>query len=222
MAKPSRTRQLTGWAILLALVLLAGRAVRSIVGKPSFENWPLALSALLWVLFSMYWSIAAKNSSRATRSETRGSRRVHEILLNVGLLLLFIPVPGMTQRFAPLSPIVTAAGLAVQIACGALGIWARKHLGAHWSGEITIKVDHQLIRTGPYRLIRHPIYTAMLGMFAGTAIVSGQTHALLGLALGVIAYWRKIRMEEENLNDAFGDAYHDYRRETWALVPGVF
>ena len=95
-------------------------------------------------------------------------------------------------------------------------------MGAHWSGEITIKVDHQLIRTGPYRLIRHPIYTAMLGMFVGTAIVSGQTHALLGLALAIIAYWRKIRMEEANLNDAFGDAYRDYRRETWALVPGVF
>jgi len=71
-------------------------------------------------------------------------------------------------------------------------------------------------------VIRHPIYTAMLGMFVGTAIVSGQTHALLGLALGAGAYWRKIRMEEANLHDAFGEAYHDYRRGTWALLPGVF
>jgi len=129
MAKPSRTRQLIGWAILIALILLAGRAVRSIIGKPSLENWPLAVSALLWVLFSIYWSVAAKNSSKAARSETRGSRRVHEILLNVGLLLLFIPLPGMTQRFMPMSMLVTAAGLGIQVACGALGIWARKHLG---------------------------------------------------------------------------------------------
>lgn len=179
--------------------------------KPLLSG-PLVVSTVLWCLFSLYWSHAAQNSSKASRSESRGSRRVHELLLNAGLLLLIIPVPGLKQRFLPDSRVIAIAGLGLQIACGALGIWARKHLGAHWSGEITIKVDHQLIRTGPYRVIRLPIYTAMLGMFVGTAIVSGQMHALLGLALGCIAYWRKIRMEEANLHDVFGSAYSDCRR----------
>ena len=77
----------------------------------------------------------------------------------------------------------------------------------------------ELIRSGPYRFVRHPIYTAWLGMFAGTAIVSGQMHALLGFAMAAFAYWRKIRLEEANLRNAFGPEYDAYRRETWALVP---
>ncbi len=101
-------------------------------------------------------------------------------------------------------------------------MWARRHLGANWSGEITIKVDHRLVRTGPYRKIRHPIYTAMLGMFVGTCIVSGELHAIMGTALCALAYWRKIRLEESNLDEAFGPDYAAYRRESWALLPGLF
>lgn len=100
-----------------------------------------------------------------------------------------------------------------------LGVWARRHLGSHWSGEITIKVDHRLIRSGPYQFVRHPIYTAMLGMFVGTAFVSGQLHALLGLGMAVFAYGRKIRLEEANLQKAFGAEYDAYRRDAGALVP---
>ena len=86
-------------------------------------------------------------------------------------------------------------------------------------GSTLIKVDHRLIRSGPYRFVRHPIYTAMLGMFAGTAVVSGQLHAAAGLAMAGFAYWRKIRLEEANLRKAFGPAYDAYRRATGSLVP---
>ena len=113
------------------------------------------------------------------------------------------------------------AGLGIQTVSAALGVWARRHLGSHWSGEIAIKVDHRIVQSGPYRLIRHPIYTAMLGMFAGTALMSGQLHALLGLVMAAIAYGRKIRLEEASLCQAFGPAYDAYRRDTWALVPGL-
>jgi protein-S-isoprenylcysteine O-methyltransferase Ste14 len=78
-----------------------------------------------------------------------------------------------------------------------------------------------LIRTGPYRFLRHPIYTAMLGMFLGTAISSSQYHALLGLAM-MLAYVRKTRREEDILQQTFGAAYDDYRRDTWGLVPFLF
>jgi protein-S-isoprenylcysteine O-methyltransferase Ste14 len=113
----------------------------------------------------------------------------------------------------PLGPVFASRRLP------ALGVWARRHLGCYWSGEIAIKVDHRLIRSGPYRFVRHPIYTAMLGMFAGTAVVSGQLHAALGLAMAGFAYWRKIRLEEANLRKAFGPEYDAYRRATGSLVP---
>src|SRR5271154_2768146 len=156
---------------------------------------PMLVSVVEWVVLILYWNAAAKKASPAKSSESRGSRRVHELLMNVALLLVIFPVPGLRQRFLPDLLVVVWMGLAIQTASGALGIWARRILGRHWSGEITIKVDHQLIRSGPYRWVRHPIYTAWLGMFAGTAVVSGEVHALLGLALVAFAYWRKIQLE---------------------------
>lgn len=206
--------------LLLVLAVIAA-LLRRRFGPASFHAGPMWWSVLLWCVFTVYWSAAAKNSAAAKKSESGDSRRVHVLLLNVALLLVLIPVPGLRQRFLPVSTIVAVVGLAIQTAFGFLGVWARRHLGANWSGEITIKVEHELIRTGPYRFVRHPIYTAMLGMFAGSAIVSGEVRALIGLALGIIAYWRKIRLEEKNLEEAFGAAWSDYRVRTRALIPGL-
>ena len=96
---------------------------------------------------------------------------------------------------------------------------ARKHLGRNWSAEIASKVDHQLIKSGPYRLIRHPIYTGMLGMFVGTAFVSGELHGLVAVAMISVAYVRKIRLEEQNLRSVFGVQYDEYKKKSWALIP---
>ena len=115
-----------------------------------------------------------------------------------------------------------AAGLAVEATGLFLAIWARRHLGRNWSGEITIKVEHQLIRSGPYRLLRHPIYTGLLAMYAAPALVTGEWLAVIGLAVAGFAYWRKIWLEETTLYGAFGADYDAYRRTTWALVPGLF
>lgn len=207
---------------VLIVIWIAGRIGRRMLGAPSFHNAPTWWSVILWCLFTVYWSVAARNSAPETKSESTKSRRFHELALNLALLLALIPIPGLRQRFLPESEAIAVSGLAVQALFGLLGVWARRHLGANWSGRITIKVDHRLIRTGPYRFVRHPIYTAMLGMFLGTAIVAGETHALFGLALAIFAYWRKIRLEEANLDEAFGPLYATYRRETRALVPGLF
>jgi protein-S-isoprenylcysteine O-methyltransferase Ste14 len=111
-------------------------------------------------------------------------------------------------------------GLALQTASAAFGIWARRHLGRNWSADVRIAVGHELVRTGPYRVVRHPIYAAMLGMFLGTAISSGQLHGLVGLALLLFAYARKTRLEEAILQQHFGAQWDEYRRSTWALLPG--
>ena len=79
-----------------------------------------------------------------------------------------------------------------------------------------------MIRSGPYRMLRHPIYTGLLTMYLGTVFVTGEWLALIGLAMALFAYWRKIRLEEANLNVAFGADYDAYCRDTWALVPGLF
>ncbi len=189
---------------------------------PPTTNWPMWLSAAGWVGFSVYWGIAGKNSAAVQTSESAESRRVHVLLTNIGQLLLFVPVPGLRQVIVPESPVWIAVGLAMQWGAIALAVWARRRLGSNWSGRIEIKKDHELVRTGPYRLLRHPIYTAVLGLCLGTALVNRQVHAVVGVAMVVGAYWRKIRLEEAKLREAFGPEYDRYRRQTWGMIPGWF
>ncbi len=174
-----------------------------------------------WVAFSLYWDIAAKNSAPAKSSESKASRGAHVFLANMALVLIAAPIRGF-GRFLPASSLVMVVGLAIDIAGLSLAIWARRHLGRNWSGEITIKQDHQLVRTGPYRHLRHPIYTGLLTMYAGMTLATGEVLAILGLAVAVIAYWRKTRMEEKTLSAAFGPEYDTYRTDTWAIVPWIF
>ena len=188
----------------------------------TLKDWPILVSFLPWVAFSMYWEWQSKNSAPALRSESKASRAVHVTLANLALILIFWPSKSLSQPFLPDVLIVKIFGIAVEAGGVALAIWARRILGRNWSGEITIKEEHELIRTGPYATVRHPIYSGLLAMYAGTAMVSGQMHALLGLLLGIVAYLRKTAMEEENLVNAFGGKYDVYRQETSALVPGVY
>jgi protein-S-isoprenylcysteine O-methyltransferase Ste14 len=135
------------------------------------------------------------------------------------LALAFIRVPELGRTWLPNASYMIPIGLLVQVSSAFLAVWARRHLGRNWSGAITAKVDHQLVRTGPYRLVRHPIYSAMLGMFAATALVSGELHGLLALVVISVAYWRKIRLEEQHLRGVFGSGYDEYRRTTRAVIP---
>jgi protein-S-isoprenylcysteine O-methyltransferase Ste14 len=179
-------------------------------------------SIAMWCVIEIYWDVAKRKSAPTAESESRGSRWVHLVLISVAQLLILIPNQGLRERWLPASLLVTVAGLTLNAAGLILAIWARRCLGRYWSGEITIKVEHQLIRSGPYRVLRHPIYTALLALYLGTAIVSGELHALIGYVLAVLAYLRKIRLEEANLRKAFGAAYESYRGESWALLPGLY
>lgn len=178
---------------------------------------------LLWLVFSIYWTIASKNSAKAQSSESKASAAFHQIVLNVALLLLFIPVPGLTGWFLPRRfYFLVVVGAVVQAAFILLAVSARRHLGRNWSVEVRIGEGHELVRTGPYRTLRHPIYTAMLGMFAGSAVASSQYHALLAVAILVIAYLRKTRLEENIMRETFGVEWDSYQQNTWRLVPLLF
>ena len=208
------------WIVRLLLLLLLVKLLRN--PRPLVHN-RMFPALLLWFGFFVYWAIAGRNSAPTKNSESKKSTYFHALLLNSALILLFWPAPGLKGWFLPLGlPHLVAIGAIIQVAFMLLAIWARRHLGRNWSGAVRIAEGHELVRSGPYRLLRHPIYTAMLGMFLGTAISSGQYHALLGLFLLVIAYLRKTRLEDQILQQTFGPEFDAYRRDTWALVPLVF
>ena len=105
-----------------------------------------------------------------------------------------------------------AAGLGFAIA-------ARIQLAGNWSATVTLKQDHELVRHGPYRWVRHPIYTGLLVAILGCAVAEGEWRGPVALALFTIAFVIKSGIEERYLTDQFGDAYARYRREVPALLP---
>jgi protein-S-isoprenylcysteine O-methyltransferase Ste14 len=98
---------------------------------------------------------------------------------------------------------------------------ARAWLGRNWSAEVTIKQNHELVRSGPYTIVRHLIYTGMLLELVGTALSVGKWRALVGLVLIVAALLRKLSIEERFMSEQFGEAYARYRAEVPGLIPFV-
>jgi protein-S-isoprenylcysteine O-methyltransferase Ste14 len=110
--------------------------------------------------------------------------------------------------------ILLALGLGV-------AVWARRHLSTYWSGTITIKSEHRLIRTGPYARVRHPIYSGFIVGMVGTALALGELRGFLAVLILIIAYCRKIQIEEAWLLQRFGEEYRRYQRAVKALLPFV-
>ena len=205
-------------AVVGLLLFVAVAAIYLVTARTGSLLW---VSAALWLVFIGYWNAFATNSAPISNSESPASRQLHQLLMYGSLALAFIRVPGLGQRWLPAAVWLVTIGLCLHAGSALLAIWARRHLGRNWSGAVTAKVDHQLIRTGPYRVIRHPIYSGMLGMFLGTALVSGELHGLLAVLIIAVAYWRKIRLEEQLLSKVFGAQYSEYRQKSWALIPGL-
>ena len=182
------------------------------------------LVGALWIAWAVYWFVAARLVKQNRREESALSRAAHIVPLGIAAWLLWAPaLPGhfLEGRFLPAAPATYWTGVVI-VALGLLfAIWARNVLGRNWSGIVTLKQDHELIRTGPYRYVRHPIYTGLLIAFAGSAIARGEWRGLLALAIAFVALWRKLKLEEQWMIDTFGDAYRRYRDEVRALIPFV-
>jgi protein-S-isoprenylcysteine O-methyltransferase Ste14 len=209
--------------MLLAALLGARLAMRfKQFMSAGLAHAPIVISIAGFAAWAIYWE-AASTHRETKRAESRTSRFVHELLVNLGFLTMLVPGMFPWNLAIPGAPrLLWIAGLAIQAAGFALAIWARRALGNYWSGRIEIKVDHQLIRSGPYAALRHPIYTAILTMALGMLLVFASWNAVAGFVLVVIAYLRKIRLEEANLRNAFGAQYDEYAQSTRALVPLIY
>jgi protein-S-isoprenylcysteine O-methyltransferase Ste14 len=178
---------------------------------------------MLWAGWALYWIGSARGVKRARRRESLSSRALHVVPLGLAATLLAVPaVPGwLGARWLPPSAGTAALGTSLVGAGLALSVYARRVLGGNWSASVTLKEGHEIIATGPYRMIRHPIYTGLLAAILGTAVARGEWRGVLAFALSFAALWRKLRLEEHWLGEAFGERYADYRRRTWALLPYI-
>jgi protein-S-isoprenylcysteine O-methyltransferase Ste14 len=203
----------------LSIALFAGIAWAVWAARPS---WAMLVSGGIWVAFLVYWSAKARAPTPTVKAETQRSSLKHGAWREVGLLLLFLPVPLLNGIVLPNGPLHPFVGLAVQLLGAWFYLYAKGFLGRQWSGAISIKTEHELITSGPYRRIRHPMYTGMIAMALGTAIVSTRLHAVVGAVLVAVSYVIKIGIEEVWLGEHFGPAYEEWRRHSWKLLPPIY
>lgn len=183
------------------------------------------ITGVIWVVFWLYWLISAVMTRSGTERKGGFPFPVGFVILIVAALVLLGSGSGtddfLLSRFVPDVPYVAVAGILITAAGLLFAVWARVHLGRNWSGRPMIKVGHQLIRTGPYRYVRNPIYTGILIGFIGTVLVLGLWIAVLAAGVGLVAFLGKIRVEEKLLLEKFGEEYVQYKREVKSLIPFV-
>lgn len=178
----------------------------------------------LWIVWCVAWFAAAPFAKPTRWREAIGSRLLDRALVLACVLLFVAPhlVPRpLSARFVPAGEALPLLG-ALMVAAGlGFAAWARRHIGRNWSGRVEVKEGHALVRSGPYRFVRHPIYTGLLLAIVGTALALGEWRGALAvvLVLGVLA--RRIGAEEQRMRQTFPE-YEEYRRATPALIPRPF
>ncbi len=176
---------------------------------------------VLWAI----WAVSAFTSKRTVRRQG-GAYRWLELLALIGSFELSFNTAlrrgVLAWRFEPDWAALRWIGFAIEVAGAAFAVWARYYIGRNWSSGVTIKQDHQLMRGGPYAIVRHPIYAGLALALAGTAIAIGEVGALLGVPLLLLAWHHKAAQEELLMLQQFGDEYERYRREVKGLIPHIW
>ena len=178
----------------------------------------------VWFAVGIIWAIGALLTKRTTRIQTASSRLIQGVLAASGFLLLLRPdmsIGLLGRRILPESAAAAYIGLGLTACGAAVALWARIFLGKNWSATVTVKQDHEIIRRGPYALVRHPMYSGFLLGMLGTAIAIGEVRGVLAIALAFLGWWLKLQTEEQFMTDQFGAEYVQYRKETKALIPFV-
>ena len=182
----------------------------------------MSICGCLWIAFGVLWLVWALRSKPTQMRESLGSRFSHVVATVAAFYAMFsgdVPLGWMHTRVVPRGPWIEALGIALTVAGMAFAIWARAYLGGNWSSNVTVKVGHQLVRTGPYRWVRHPIYSGLILAMMGTALNRRQVRGVVAVILLWVGFTIKSRIEERFMAATFGPEYDEYRRATGAMVP---
>ena len=179
----------------------------------------------IWATWAFSWFVAAAWSARTEARPSFLTILPDRVVTVIGAFLLFSSRPDGPLHIAPLWHVGDAAVwlLVVVTAAGFIFCWwARVYLGRLWSGNVTRKEGHYIVDTGPYRFVRHPIYTGIIVAAFATALATGTLGSLAGAAIMSLGWYLKARVEERFLREQLGaQAYDAYARKTAMLIPFV-
>jgi protein-S-isoprenylcysteine O-methyltransferase Ste14 len=180
----------------------------------------------MWLAWLVFWWGLSREVKATERRESMASRLSYTVPVVLGFALLWNRnprIPPLDERFLPTDQWQIWAGIGAAITLAGLlfTVWARVHLGKNWSGIITVKKGHELIASGPYGVVRHPIYTGLLLAAFGQAVAEGQWVRLIAVGIIFAGFWRKLRIEERWMRQQFGSAYESYSQRVSALIPFI-
>ncbi len=190
------------------------------------QTYPLALNIIsaCWTLFAVIWLLAAFTTKKSVYRESRVQRLRYVIPILLGGFLLAkghrLSDP-LNHRVIPHVEALAWIGVALCVAGLAFCIWARFTLGRNWSGVVTLKGGHELITSGPYALVRHPIYTGLLTMFVATVIVLGHVAGIIAMPFVFGSLWIKLRYEEKLMLKQFPEQYAAYQKRVKRIIPFI-
>lgn len=180
----------------------------------------------IWAAWSTLWLVLARNVKVTARRQAALPRLLNTSLIVCAAAVLAVPhlpLPGLGVRLLPGAQwkLWAALGAALTLLGLLFTVWARIYLGRNWSGVAAVKADHELITGGPYRWVRHPIYSGMALAFLGMAMADGQWRGVLSIGLVLIAIVQRIIIEERYMRQQFGTVYDAYAQRVRAFVPGL-
>jgi protein-S-isoprenylcysteine O-methyltransferase Ste14 len=185
---------------------------------------PADIIPACWILFCVIWLLAAASTKRSIYRESGAQRLRYWILLVLAFLLLTkryrLPYPLHVRIISSTDAVQWMAAILCLLGL-AFCVWARATLGRNWSGTITLKEGHELIERGPYRFVRHPIYTGLLAMFFATAIAYGHLGGFVAVVLAFASFWIKLKEEENLMLQQFPDQYRSYQQRVKCIIPFV-
>jgi protein-S-isoprenylcysteine O-methyltransferase Ste14 len=184
---------------------------------------PEHLIAACWILFVLYWMISARSIKPAAERQSRAAMLAHKLPVCLGAILML--VPRADPFGTPIIPDAASAKWLGAFICvlGLLGaFWSRKILADNWSNDVEFKQGHQLIESGPYHFVRHPIYSSILLMLFGAALTVNRFISLASLVLFFAGFFIKLKQEERLLLRHLPAGYPAYKARTKMLLPFVF
>lgn len=181
---------------------------------------------ICWIVILVVWFSGAIGTKSSAKKEPLLKRFVLYVLPII--IAFYLLGPGkwfghtwLRENFVAHTNLVGSIALAIGILGVLLAVWARLTLGRNWSLSVQLKNDHQLVTSGPYSQIRHPIYTGILLIFIGNVLMVGDYRGFFALAIVFFSFWYKLKKEENWMLKNFGEAYRNYYSKTAALFPRI-